>query len=79
MFKKMRQKMRHEHLMDAVRELVIRAEETPPLETYLVTADQVRAYVFGQYQLRIDEEEATEYLRAVLVARGHSISHLVVL
>lgn len=70
-------KARHRRLMSCTRELVIRAEEMHQIDLYGVTADQVVAYVFGQYRMDIDEEEAVRYLKAVLVARGHSIAHLV--
>lgn len=67
---------RHKRLFNSARVLVHEAAEMLTTTPEEVTPDDLVALAFGRYRIRIDAEEAADYLRAALVAEGHSIAHL---
>ncbi|MEV4872856.1 hypothetical protein [Streptomyces syringium] len=76
MFTQLRARKRHIRLMNVAWHLVREAELRVTGEPSQVTAVEVATLAFGRHQLRIEEDEASDYLAAALVTRGHSIDHL---
>ncbi|GGR45820.1 hypothetical protein [Streptomyces netropsis] len=78
-FTQLRARKRHIRLMNVASHLVREAESRlmgEPSRVTAVTAVEVATLAFGRHELRIEEAEATDYLAAALVDRGHSIDHL---
>ncbi|WP_121751252.1 hypothetical protein [Streptomyces sp. E2N166] len=75
MLKKMRDRQRHIRLMRVAKHLVRDAAVTSSDGPGRVTTAQVACLAFAWHQLRIDEDEAADYLAAALVARGYSTDH----
>jgi hypothetical protein len=74
-------KRRHRQLMEVTESLVRKATMFVTISGgsdlhEQVTAEQVVAAAFGRFRMRVEEREAVEYLRAVLVLRGYSVGHL---
>ncbi|WP_369361235.1 hypothetical protein [Streptomyces sp. cg2] len=80
MLKKLRdtrnEKQRHRRLLNAALDQVRQAEMDLRREPKQVTANDVATLAFGRYSLRPTESEASDYLAAALIMRGHSIAHL---
>jgi hypothetical protein len=75
MLQKMRAKQRHTRLMRVAGDLVDRATLKASSGPEDVTTAQVACLAFARHQLRIDEDEAADYLAAALVAHGYSTEH----
>lgn len=75
MIKKMRARQRHTRLMRVANHLVREAMLDPTSSPDQVTTTQVACLAFARHQLRIDEDEAADYLAAALVAGGYSTDH----
>ncbi len=75
MIKTIRDRHRHTRLMRVANHLVRDAAVTSSDGPGRVTTAQVACLAFARHQLRIDEEEAADYLAAALVARGYSTDH----
>ncbi|GAA2426243.1 hypothetical protein GCM10010255_80640 [Streptomyces coeruleofuscus] len=71
----MRARRRHNRLMKVADHLIRDAAVTSSSGPERVTTAQVACLAFARHQLRIDEEEAADYLAAALVARGYSTDH----
>lgn len=72
-------KRRHRQLMAVADSLIEKATFLASVSSRAyeqVTPAHVVSAAFGRYQLRVEEAEATEYLRAVLVQRNHPFDHL---
>lgn len=76
MFAKLSAARRHTRLMKVALHLVCEADLNLDKKPEDVTAVEVSTLAFGRHQLRVQEEEAGDYLAAALVARGHGIDHL---
>ncbi|RSS17477.1 hypothetical protein EF914_24945 [Streptomyces sp. WAC05458] len=74
MLQKMRAKQRHTRLMRVAGDLIDPATRKASRPEDVTTA-QVACLAFARYQLRIDEDEAADYLAAALVAHGYSTEH----
>ncbi|MEU1106565.1 hypothetical protein ABZ408_37245 [Streptomyces tibetensis] len=75
MLKTMRAKRRHSRLMRVANHLIREAAVLSSEAATRVTTAEVACLAFARYQLRIDDEEAADYLAAALVARGYSSDH----
>lgn len=75
MLQKMRARQRHTRLMAVAHHLIRDAAVTSSSGPEKVTTAQVACLAFARYQLRINDEEAADYLAAALVARGYSTDH----
>jgi hypothetical protein len=75
MLKKMRARQRHTRLMGVAEHLIRDAAVTSSSGPEKVTIAQVACLAFARYQLRINDDEAADYLAAALVARGYSTDH----
>ncbi|MFG3275968.1 hypothetical protein [Streptomyces luteogriseus] len=77
MLKTLRARQRHSRLMKVARHLVqgaaVLASDTAARER--ITPAQVACLAFARHQLRIDDEEAADYLAAALVADGYHSDH----
>jgi hypothetical protein len=74
-----RRQRRHRQLMEVTSSLIDAVMRFSPLTSVRyeeVTPVHVVSAAFGRYQLRVEEPEATEHLRAALVLRGYSFGHL---
>jgi hypothetical protein len=76
MLTKLRARSRHNRLMNVANRLVREAGLKSSAEK--ITPTQVACLAFARHQLRIDEDEAADYLAAALVARGYSTEHRLV-
>ncbi|UUA11600.1 MULTISPECIES: hypothetical protein [Streptomyces] len=77
MLKTLRARQRHSRLMRVAVHLV-REEavlSSDPAAWERITPAQVACLAFARHQLRINEEEAADYLAAALVARGYPSDH----
>ncbi|MGW4551733.1 hypothetical protein ACWEN4_36135 [Streptomyces violaceorubidus] len=75
MIEKLRAKKRHARLMKVATTLVREATVISPDHAGRVTTAQVACLAFARYEMRLDDNEAADYLAAALVARGHSTDH----
>ncbi|MFD9984060.1 hypothetical protein ACFWZJ_27175 [Streptomyces massasporeus] len=77
MLKTLRAKQRHSRLMKVAKHLVrdasVLSSDTAAREQ--ITPAQVACLAFARHQLRIDDEEAADYLAAALVAGGYHSDH----
>lgn len=77
MLKTLRARQRHTRLMRVARHLVrdaaVLSSDTAARER--ITPAQVACLTFVRHQLRIDDEEAADYLAAALVAGGYRSDH----
>lgn len=64
---------RHHQLLCAANDVVSRRALLGQVEH--TTPAEIVAIAFGRYELRIDEDEALDYLNAVLAERGFPLRH----
>ncbi|MGW0493484.1 hypothetical protein [Streptomyces olivaceus] len=77
MIEKMRTRRRHNRLMRAAKAVIRDAAvgTVTASEAGRVTPAQVACLVFARHGMRIDDEEAADYLAAALVSLGYHSDH----